>query len=281
MGQTVVALDAAATMVQGAWRSKIAKRKMLIQKAEKEKKLMSAAARKIQSRYRTKIAQRRVDAIRAQKLHNTKMLAALRFQLAWRRHHARKVLKMKIEEAVALAIKRQRGVVRLQNCLRACMALQKFVAGQRESPTVMHVTVNAVQGGLSNQSNPGVIVTGLSLKVEKDHPAIIPHVNPNKTSTAVPEDLLKSAQVTSHDRSESVGSNLPSMATASRRLDFVVITLVDRSSGSKDDCLGQVRVYCRVLHIFCAYSQLLFFIFYRLLFVWLMFAENAKMPMAV
>lgn len=238
-GNMKVAKQAAGCMVLSALRAQVAKRRAQLRKQEKENALKSLAARKIQSRYRIKIARRRVEEIKAQKLHNKQVLAALKFQLAFRRHRARKIVATKMQEVVQKAIRRQRGLISLQNSVRRFLSSRKFAVRQRDSPTIVHVTVLSADGLSGNNAasvKAGVIVTGLSLDVPSDDPL----VTPRKTSSApVSFEQLKNAKVTSHDRSESVGSNQPAMATAVAKLDFIAVTLVDRANGSKDDCLGQ------------------------------------------
>ncbi|RYY89210.1 hypothetical protein EON63_01150 [archaeon] len=51
-GKHHVAKEAAAVMVQGAWRAKMAYRRMVLKKAEKEAKRREGYAKKIQCRYR-------------------------------------------------------------------------------------------------------------------------------------------------------------------------------------------------------------------------------------
>ncbi len=228
-------------MVQNTWRAKEARRKALIQKQEKERLRMSAAARKIQTRYRVKMAKRRVNGIKAEKLKNKMNLAALKFQCLWRRFKAHKVVSKRrdnlLQEVVFKTVQRQKGIIRMQKQMRRFLAFKQQALRQTELPSVIHVTVIEVEGlggAHASSVNSGVIITGLSLNVARDHKAL------TDLRYKVPDDLLKTAKVTSHDRSESVGSQLPAMATSSNNLDFIAVTLVDRANGAKDDCFGQV-----------------------------------------
>ena len=81
-GQKDIAMDAAATMLQGAWRSKVARRKVAIQRAEKERLRQAGYAKKIQCRYRARLARKKVEAIKLQKLENRKNIGALKFQVS-------------------------------------------------------------------------------------------------------------------------------------------------------------------------------------------------------
>ncbi len=81
-GQMNVARDAAATMLQGAWRSKVARRRMLLKKAEKERLREEGYAKKIQCRYRARLARKKVEAIKQQKLMIRKNIGALKFQVS-------------------------------------------------------------------------------------------------------------------------------------------------------------------------------------------------------
>lgn len=77
-----VARDAAAQMLQGAWKSKIARRKVTAKRIEKEKLLCEGYARKIQSRYRCRLARRRVEKIKAEKLKIKREISARTIQVS-------------------------------------------------------------------------------------------------------------------------------------------------------------------------------------------------------
>lgn len=66
-GMTEEAKEAAACMLQGAWRAKCAKRAVAVKKAEKKRLMESAMARKIQSLYRCRQARRKAVAKREEK----------------------------------------------------------------------------------------------------------------------------------------------------------------------------------------------------------------------
>lgn len=81
-GQHDIAEAAAAVMLQGAWRAKCARRRMLLKKAEKERLREEGYAKKIQCRYRARLARKKVEAIKIQKLQNRKQIGALKFQVS-------------------------------------------------------------------------------------------------------------------------------------------------------------------------------------------------------
>ena len=66
-GDHAAAQEAGAVMLQGAWRSKVARRRMLLKKAERARLLEEGAARKLQSRIRARAARKRVSALREEK----------------------------------------------------------------------------------------------------------------------------------------------------------------------------------------------------------------------
>lgn len=82
-GKLSVAREAAATMVQGAYRAKIAHRNMLKKKAEKDRLRREAYAKKIQCRYRTRLARRKMEKIKAEKLAIKLKLMAMRIQVTY------------------------------------------------------------------------------------------------------------------------------------------------------------------------------------------------------
>jgi len=67
-GNMDMARDAGANMLQGAWRAKIARRKMEAKRAEKQRLLEEGYVRKIQCRYRARLAHKRVEELRAERL---------------------------------------------------------------------------------------------------------------------------------------------------------------------------------------------------------------------
>lgn len=77
-----VARHAAAEMLQGAWRGKVAHRKIILKRAEKEKLLREGYARKIQSRYRCRLARRRVEAIKTEKLRIKREISCMTIQVS-------------------------------------------------------------------------------------------------------------------------------------------------------------------------------------------------------
>ncbi len=281
MGQMDIALDAAATMVQGAWKGKIAKRKVQARKEEKERLRKSAAARKIQTRYRCKMARRRVEAIKAEKLENKRQLAALKFQCAFRRRQARKILGVKRENRAAEEKRRREEeadrlrmmVERAQREQKASIRLQKVARGfiarrrchrlrQEQWPAVIQVTVYSVEG-LTVSGLPahelGVVVSGLTI------------AGPLPGSVVDEVELLKSATSTSHDRSQNASSREAALAVAASKLDIIAVTLVDRLNGSKDTCVGQVK---RCLFHCASFSDDLSANLHRHSFMLLMFAVN-------
>lgn len=80
-GKMAIARDAAAVMVQGAYRAKIARRNMLKKKAEKDRLRREGYARKIQCRYRARLAKKKIEKIKAEKLAIKRKLMAMKIQV--------------------------------------------------------------------------------------------------------------------------------------------------------------------------------------------------------
>lgn len=80
-GKTEVAENAAAEMLQGAWRCKVASRQVLAKRAEKEKLRQEAYAKKLQAKYRTRLARKRVAALRAEKQRMMEEAMAVKLQV--------------------------------------------------------------------------------------------------------------------------------------------------------------------------------------------------------
>jgi hypothetical protein len=103
-GKMDVARTAAAVMVQGAYRSKLARRRMLVQKAHKEKLRMEGYAKKIQCRYRARLARKRMEKIKAEKLAIKMKLMAMKVQV-----------KHMLNRMTVLSFNLALSVVRLEN----------------------------------------------------------------------------------------------------------------------------------------------------------------------
>jgi hypothetical protein len=81
-GKMAVARDAAAMMVQAAYRAKLAHRRMTIKKAEKERLRMEAYAKRIQCRYRARLAKKKIEIIKKEKLLIKMKLCAMKIQVS-------------------------------------------------------------------------------------------------------------------------------------------------------------------------------------------------------
>jgi hypothetical protein len=84
-----VAEEAAACMLQCAWRGKLAQRKMLAQRAHKQRMLEEGYARKLQCAYRARLARRRAERLKEEKRILKEYGYARKLQNAWRRKKSR------------------------------------------------------------------------------------------------------------------------------------------------------------------------------------------------
>lgn len=241
-----IARPAAATMLQGAWRAKIAGRQAKAKKAEKKRKLEDGYCRKIQSRYRCRLARRKVEKIKAEKRAIKLRLCAMKVQSRWRIFMARKLFKKKQESKMKLSysqsINRTRGIIKLQNTVRAFVAWRRISKMIVAHPSVALASiVRAENLTCAEGAELSAIISGMVLDVALDHPML------HRPQMPVPEEMIKTAHyVTSNYKIDNLrvkGSNdfnpEQALATSPRRMDFVVVTLVDKSSTSKDEFLGQ------------------------------------------
>jgi hypothetical protein len=122
-GKSDVAENAAAEMLQGAWRSKLAKRKVMQKRAEKQRLREEAYARKIQAKYRSRLARRRVEALRAEKQRLMEEFSAIKMQGAWRRRKAKK----RVEELKARrqALREEGAAIMFQSAWRCRKARRR------------------------------------------------------------------------------------------------------------------------------------------------------------
>lgn len=238
-GKMAVAREAAACMVQGAYRAKLARRRMLLKKAEKERLREEGYASKIQCRYRARLARKRVEQIKQEKLAIKRKLSAMKVQCAWRifiarkKYHAKQAMKLEAELRKSKA--KQRGIILIQNLIRAFIAKRRVHRIASTYPSVAFVAINRVDGLANGASDCQAYVSGTYLNLPVNHPA---RTNPIKK---VSDELLKSsAKVSSHYKIESVTTKHMALATCLTFLDFITITLVEK--GSKDDFLGQVTI---------------------------------------
>lgn len=111
VGNMSVAEDAAAVMLQGAWRSRKARRRMQEMKRKREQFIKESAARKLQSRYRSRLARQRVEQLKAERQRLREEGAAIMLQSNWRCRKSReKVQRLKeqkqrlLEEGAALML---------------------------------------------------------------------------------------------------------------------------------------------------------------------------------
>lgn len=238
-GNKKVAREAAAVMLQGAWRSKVARRRMVLKKQEKEQKLRSGYARKIQSRYRARLARKKVEAIKKEKLLIKQKLCVLKVQCAWRIYVARKKFKAKQESKLHAeynkSVSKQRGIIKVQNAVRSFIATRNVAKMKVAHPSVVFATVTKTEGlNVSDaaHADPVVIVSGMTLSLPADHPAL------HKPNVKIMEDIIKThGKITSIYRVDSVSQKKPALATSLNKMDYIAITLIDKNS--KDDFLGQ------------------------------------------
>eukprot|EP01040_Poterioochromonas_malhamensis_P012894 gene12894-14129_t len=238
-GKLSVAREAAATMVQGAYRAKIAHRNMLIKKAEKDRLRREAYAKKIQCRYRTRLARRKMEKIKAEKLAIKRKLMAMRIQSSWRIFIARKKYRLKqeakLEAEFQRSVAKQRSVILMQTFIRAFLAKRRVTRINVTYPSVAYVSVVRVEGLSSGSIDPVAIVSGVTLNLPNNHQA---RTNSKKK---VPEEVIKTtAKASSHYKVESIQAKHHALATALTYLDFITVTLVEK--GSKDDFLGQALI---------------------------------------
>jgi hypothetical protein len=236
--------ESAAMMLLGAWRAKVARRRMLLKKAEKQRLLEDGYARKIQSRYRSRLAARKVARLKAEKLALKQRIAAMKVQSRWRIFVARNLVQMKqskkMEEEYAKSVNRTRGVIRLQQVIRAFIARKKFAKGQIFHPSVLQVNVHKVEGLTTASGNEtaeiGAICSGLILDVPLDSSILF------YSRSSIPEDLVRhrSFVTSNYNIMNITNHNDTALVTSPRRMDYVVITLYERTAHTKDDFLGQV-----------------------------------------
>lgn len=169
---------------------------------------------------------------------------------------------------------RQRSIIKLQNFFRASVANRRVALLAATTPTVVSVTVTSADGlNVYNPAvpcDPALIVSGVTLDIPRDNQAI------TKLNCTVPEDVVKAhGKATSHFRADALSSKKTALVTATSSLDFIIITLVDRNTPNKDDCIGQVSRVPSRLHFFVSdHFHFIFRLFYRLASVYLMFVVS-------
>ena len=123
-GNIEVAEEAAAVMLQGASRSRAARREVLELKARRQRLLEEACARKLQSKYRARLARKRVNALKAERLRLQEEGAAIMLQSSWRCRKARqKAARLKAEKQRLLE---EGAALMLQSAWRIRQAKQRI-----------------------------------------------------------------------------------------------------------------------------------------------------------
>ncbi len=98
-GNIQEARNAAASMLQGAWKGKLAKRRVAELKAKKQRLMEESMARKLQSKYRSRLAAKKVQRLKAEKQRLREEGCAIKLQSAWRIRKARsRAAKLKAEK---------------------------------------------------------------------------------------------------------------------------------------------------------------------------------------
>lgn len=241
-GHKDIARAAAATMLQGAWRSKLAARQVIRKRAEKQRLREDGYARKIQSRYRCRLARKKIERIKAEKLRVKRELCARKLQCRWRVVIARRAYKRK-QDAKMFAeynksVGRQRGLITMQNVIRAFLAKRRIAKMRVLLPTVVQAKVVRTEGlPCSDSAEVGAIYSGMVLEVGQDHPFLY------RDNLAVPEEFIRTShRVVSNYKVDNIQSKQAGLVCGPRRLDYVIVTLIDRSSPTKDEYLGQAIV---------------------------------------
>jgi len=217
-----------------------------LKKAEKKRKLQDGYCRKIQARYRCRLARRKVDKIKAEKLEIKRNLCAMKVQSRWRIFMARKLYKTKQEskmkESYSQSINRTRGIIKLQNTVRAFVAWRRISKMIVAHPSVALASIVRAENLVCSEgAELSAVISGMVLDVALDHPML------HRPKMSVTEEMIKTAHyVTSNYKIENLrvkGSSdfnpKQALATAPRRMDFIVVTLIDKSSTAKDEFLGQ------------------------------------------
>lgn len=125
VGNMAMAEDAAARMLENAWRAKKAQRRMQLMKQKKIAAMEESCARKLQSRFRLRLANRRVAALRAEKQRLREEGAAIMLQSAWRCRKSRERVRRLKEEKQRLL--EEGAALMLQSAWRIKQAKQKVV----------------------------------------------------------------------------------------------------------------------------------------------------------
>lgn len=228
-------------MVQGAWRAKCARRRMLVKKAQKEALRLEGCARKIQSRYRARLARKRMDKIKNERVQNKRKIAILKAQCTWRIYCARKKYKAKqqakLEAEFSKSVTKQRAFIRVQKMARAFIARKRVDSLRVAFPSVLIVKVNSVEGLNGGDGEPFAFVSGMVLALPTEHEAL------SKPRLPITDDIIKaSGQVTSVFRTPVIGdaaSGSSALAVALSAMQYVVVTIVDKDA----EFLGQVKLF--------------------------------------
>jgi hypothetical protein len=273
----------AAKMLQGAWRCKLARRKMQQRRLEKQRLLEERSAIKLQGRWRVKKSRDRVKALRAEqqrlreegyaiflqaawrirkkreqvkrlKAEKQRLLeegSALMLQAAWRRRRAcKQVAIMRTQRNKENAAKKKLGHLALRYIARI-----KFLRHKRQAIQVLAVTLKSATdlkvADTTGASDPYVMIQGWHAQ-----PGTITTVNPAASSsklsaatTSTRQLFSGSSKATSLYKSQVENRNLnPTwdesfLMTGITGYDDIVVTVADHDTLTKHDFMGQVIIH--------------------------------------
>ena len=145
----------------------------------------------------------------------------------------------KLESEFQRSVAKQRSMILLQTCIRRFLGKRRSNRVRITYPSVAYVSIAKTEGlSLSNAAvDPSAYISGVILNLPITHSA---KTNPNFKIT---DELIKvNGRAVSHYKIDAIHANPKQQALASglTNLDYVAVTLVDKSS--KDEFLGQALV---------------------------------------
>eukprot|EP01038_Epipyxis_sp_PR26KG_P006562 gene6562-9019_t len=248
------AKEAAAIMLQGVWRAKVSRRKMLEQKKKRQRLMEESMARKLQSAYRARLAYRRVRELKARKQLLMEESAAIRVQSRWRIKCAKEKVAGAKEERERLAllekqrleqqrIKEEKARPIIANIGLKFIAKLRYYKKLRLHPHMIIVTLKSASdlnvADLNGASDP----YGLIHVIEGEHHAIPKHaVTPLPPGTMVPSNTLSLYKSKVITKNLSPVWNEECLTVGVTGEDNIGITLMDKDTFNQDDFLGQTIV---------------------------------------
>lgn len=137
------------------------------------------------------------------------------------------------------SVKKQRGIILIQNLIRKVIAIKRAIALRSVYPEILLVKINSMEGLNVSDANASDLVGYVGCGMLEEGSS-----SPSPDGTSISQIALSRVRLSCLFKLEKLSvkeSSDVAMTSASKSSPIISVTIVDQASPSKDDCLGQVR----------------------------------------